>query len=568
MALPSTLHVEIRTGGSNTACGGGFNPGNANMATDLAATSGTTSSPVVTSASYTFVAGDVDAWLFIQSGTNWTPGWYKIASVAGGAATLTAGAGTAVLYTANRRVFDANTVAGCATVASPTNGVWSVDYSQQNAAKISYTDMVIGATTTDFTSVANPLSKALVGNLVNVTSGTGFTVQFVEIVSVNLAGFVATCDKSLGTAASTGGVGALGGALLTWERVMGATGIVIAGNFVWVQSGTFTVTAAIVLSSSGSVAAGQITVQGYHLLRGDNTGTRPVLTSATNSINLINLNGKIYREWNNLKFTHTAATRGRGLYALSTSAGNYQTVFNCVFDGLLEAINGQNTTGFPMSHVRVEGCEIANSTGDGLVFGSSLFVVIQNNWIHDNSLTGCKVVTGTSDVRFEGNRFDTNGTDGLSIANFTMDIAVLANVFYANVGDGLDSAVTTSTTHLFYIENNIFDSNGAFGVNMQNALSIVPINRNNAYRNNTSGARNNLPAGRSDVTLTGDPFTSAATGDFTLNNTAGAGAACRGAGSPAYRDIGALQHQDAGGGGTTYVIAPVTNMFITEEVPY
>ena len=44
------------------------------------------------------------------------------------------------------------------------------DYSQQDAAQITYTDLVIGGTNTQLTSAANPFTAAHVGNLVNVTS--------------------------------------------------------------------------------------------------------------------------------------------------------------------------------------------------------------------------------------------------------------------------------------------------------------------------------------------------------------------------------------------------------------
>src|SRR5204862_226565 len=49
------------------------------------------------------------------------------------------------------------------------------DYSQQDAAQITYTDLVIGGTTTQLTSAANPFTSAHVGNTINVTGGTGFT---------------------------------------------------------------------------------------------------------------------------------------------------------------------------------------------------------------------------------------------------------------------------------------------------------------------------------------------------------------------------------------------------------
>jgi hypothetical protein len=71
-----------------------------------------------------------------------------------------------------------------------------------------------------------------------------------------------------------------------------------------------------------------------------------------------------------------------------------------------------------------------------------------------------------------------------------------------------------------------------------------------------------VAAGDGDVTMTGDPFNNAASSDFSLNNTASAGAACRSAGWPGrigalgatagtnYMDIGALQAQPSAGGGT------------------
>src|SRR6185369_13278746 len=103
-----------------------------------------------------------------------------VASVAANAATLTASIGSAQLLgpaggvTANQSI-GANTVAGCNTVASPTNVKWGIDYSQQAAAKTSYTDLVIdGTTNTDFTSATTPVKPNILGNIINITSGTGF----------------------------------------------------------------------------------------------------------------------------------------------------------------------------------------------------------------------------------------------------------------------------------------------------------------------------------------------------------------------------------------------------------
>ena len=229
MALSGAIIYEIESGGSNSNAGG-FDPSqHANMATDGAATSATSSSPVFTSASYNFVSGDVGAWLFIYSGTNWIPGWYQIASVASNAATLTATTGTTVNYNGYIAQPSQGTVTGCATTASPTGATWTVDYSQQTSAQIAYTDIVIDATTnTKATSSAHPFTVNMIGNMISIASGTGFTVQPVVLQSISAG--VATFDKALGTTSSTGGHGSLGGAFATFANFMWACKLVKSTN--------------------------------------------------------------------------------------------------------------------------------------------------------------------------------------------------------------------------------------------------------------------------------------------------------------------------------------------------
>jgi hypothetical protein len=87
--------------------------------------------------------------------------------------------------------------------------------------------------------------------------------------------------------------------------------------------------------------------------------------------------------------------------------------------------------------------------------------------------------------------------------------------------------------------------------------------RNNAFKSNSSGPRLNLGAQTGDVDLTADPFTNAAGGDFSLNNTAGGGALLRATGYPGvfpggtttgYLDIGAAQHQLGSGSGAASLV--------------
>jgi len=143
------------------------------------------------------------------------------------------------------------------------------------------------------------------------------------------------------------------------------------------------------------------------------------------------------------------------------------------------------------------------------------------------------VVLGANSALYRQCAARLNGRDGIRFdaTNGADNSGAWGCVLTENVGTGLHSAVTTWA-----------DWDGDY----------------NAYWNNGTN-RTGLPAGAHDVTLTGDPFNGASSGDFSLNNTAGAGAACRAAGFPGalpggsttgYLDIGAAQHQDAGGGST------------------
>jgi hypothetical protein len=103
--------------------------------------------------------------------------------------------------------------------------------------------------------------------------------------------------------------------------------------------------------------------------------------------------------------------------------------------------------------------------------------------------------------------------------------------------------------------------NAAYGFN----FAVVPSNtiylRNCGGGSNTSGNLN-LQAGTTNlgfVAITADPFVSGATGNLSLNASAGGGALLRAAGFPGtfpgglttgYRDIGAVQHADPAGGST------------------
>jgi hypothetical protein len=80
-----------------------------------------------------------------------------------------------------------------------------------NILSATYTDLIIdGSDNTKCTSAANPFTAAQVGETLQITGGTGFTVQDVVIYAVD-GSHVAYCIAALGTAGSTGGQATIGG---------------------------------------------------------------------------------------------------------------------------------------------------------------------------------------------------------------------------------------------------------------------------------------------------------------------------------------------------------------------
>jgi hypothetical protein len=157
-------------------------------------------------------------------------------------------------------------------------------------------------------------------------------------------------------------------------------------------------------------------------------------------------------------------------------------------------------------------------------------------WIKGNTSHGYNLSQGGYLFAY-GSVFGTNGGCGVNdSASLAQHVLSLVNcVLYDNTSDGVKLNQGANTQGMVSI-NCIYYDNGGYGINAPSVEAAQcpwdpEIQKNNAFYLNTSGARNSgSPAAASDVTLTGNPFTNAASGDFSLNSTAGAGAACTGAG--------------------------------------
>lgn len=470
MALSASTVFQIQsTATASNVNSGGFNPANTNMLTDGAATSANGNSPVFSSASYNFVAGDVGHWVYIKSGTSWTPGWYQVASVAANAATLSAAIGQGIQV--NNNLYGTNTVAGAATVASPTGATWTMDYSQTDASPFTATDLT-GATTT-CTSASAPFGLQMAGNLIHLnTTGTGGTVGWYEIVSISVV--TATLDRSAGTTFSgvtfhTGGALSLGSSddavfELAVSSSTAATRYFIKGG----SNITYTLGGTVSVSAAGN-AAWPVIYESFVSTRGDRpTGaTRPTFACAAATFTM----GSTTFIWG-LKFTGTAAsvvttgTSGR-LYnckSINTSVsagrnaftptGANSSLFYC--EGI--SYNGEAFETATNTKYIIDTCYAHDSTNGILLVAPSVSVV--KNCIFSSCITAAINVSASSTdlVFLEGNTLygaENKLGIGISIGASSTLIIAKNNIIYG-FATGISHADTQTTGYDDY--NNYFNN--------------------------------------------------------------------------------------------------------------
>lgn len=542
MALAATTIFEVETGGSDTLNGGAFDPGQtAGMFTDGAATVANTSAPVFTSASYNFVAGDVGAWLFVGAGTNWTQGWYTIASVAGGAATLDGTIGAAV----TKIPVAPTTVVGCATVASPTGATWSIDYSQQAAAQFAYTDLASVGAGLLVSSALLPFGKQQVGNALVITGGTNFTTGRYVIASVAAGVATVVGVGNITTGAGSAGTGGQGGALAS----LGQTAAhVVASNQVFQQTGSYTITSASTNIAGGCWSTNLISllIEGYSSVRGDlapvgAAGVRPINTASGIATFTMLTNALAAGVLRHLRFDGAGLTSSRGV------ASSLQVVNVHGQNFTNSAFASNATTGSSYFWCSATGCSAQPAfTGAGTYHACVAY---------SNTVTGFNTASAFA-TSLHVNCLSYNNS-GAASDGFT-DIGQVASKLnctaYGNGRDGFRQSGQMESLTNCVAENN---TGAGFTLSSIGQALVNCAGYNNTGGNTvTTSATHQLVTGFIDGTA--ELFTNPGAGDFSLNTTSGGGALLRAAGYPGVfpvglttgsLDVGAVQHADAGGGG-------------------
>lgn len=410
------------------------------------------------------------------------------------------------------------------------------DYSQQNSAQFTGTAGT-AAGTAAFTDVGHSFTSADVGNLICIASGSGFTTGWYTVLSVSTG--TATLDRSPGT--GTAAQWALGGAILTLQNLINNS-VATNGNTYYIKA-----TGSVVLVNYSAnlgiqSAFGHPTVYafiGYTSTRGD--GGRATITTATNSVSLIGAD-TLKASFTNILFSTTAGTPAVGI-TQSGSAFASVTFTNCKFTGFTQALNCSVRT-LTMIDVEVTAC--TSSTGAIVINSNEIAAHFAGCYMHAN--TGPAVIMTASGGGFNGTLLFTfsvlyangKGVSGQSAdGNDNSAAWVFVNsALVSNTGDGVSIGAYFGANYCpVTLINCVVENNGGYGVNVgtaatasSNSWGNIVNGANNAYRNNTSGDRNNFPVLPGDVTLSVEPFNSISTGDFTLNSTAGGGAACKTAG--------------------------------------
>lgn len=434
-------------------------------------------------------------------------------------------------------------------------GSTGTDFSQQNAAQYTVTDLALPTGTT-LTSATHTFIASDVGNCIHITAGTGYTAGFYQIVSV--AGGTATIDRAAGTPVLSGGTASVGGALADINTAMIAVGRQPSQIIFVKATATYTTAASIALTQA---VTQQSTIPPNQLIGYTTTRTdagKATLQLITNT-GLVALNGSGISGWYIRNFIVDCNSLGTstGILIGENSMVINSKVTNCTTNG----IQTQSTNYSSIIDTEVTG---GTSCTAGINWTSGNAGTILRCWVHDNACTGI-LANQRRIILYNVVSNNTGATsDGISIASSLDGVVIIGNTIYKNGRHGILNS-SNDLTVANHIRNNLLISNVGTGIVGGGAAgsAALPQYDGNAFFGNAA-TRSNMDdvgvvnAGNAaapytnvlDIILTADPFVSAATNNYSLNTTAGGGAAVRSTGTPGVipglvqtgsMDLGALQ---------------------------
>lgn len=470
-------------------------------------------------------------------------------------------------------------------MAIPSNTIWEVrtggnvlngggfvtgsggtDYSLQDSAQLSVADGS-SSSTTNLNSATGGFTAAMVGNVLCISGGTLTAGRY------RITAYVDTNNVTLDRALNTGSGSTVnvGGALSTPEDADPAATYAgyVAGNTIYIASGTYTKTSTRTLTVDGDLTGGEVTFIGYpaggsrsdiDIVESD----MPVFTSATNSVVILTTDAVNRTRFRNIKCTHTAATRGVGFgNSANTSAGIIYE--NCIADGC--SIGFYPGSGNNVTFALYSRCLAKNCVSAGFYLNASPtcryeYCVATGTTAGPGFGFGSGNAINVSYYRCISSNNKGNAGNGWSDLSTTSNIAAMVNfdncLAYGNVAHGWQYFFTTGGYRNASYNNCMAVANSGFGVRIGSTGLMdgkFPRVRNFAYFNNTSGNYSGFKDGDNIINLLTDPFTLASTGNFTLNTNISGGRYLKGSGYPSeigpkssittnFDDVGVAQHSD------------------------
>lgn len=277
-------------------------------------------------------------------------------------------------------------------------------------------------------------------------------------------------------------------------------------------SGTYIASGAYAING-GSLGSGPITFRAA-------TGETPTLSWIGNHA-LFQVNSGDFLHLEGITMTNIVST-STAAQCLDIGSGGYVKAVNCTMRSAraVDCASGRLT---------MVGCDVRGVDSFGILFSGSSNATLTDTVVHDCGAGGV-VDVGTGRTVIDGCRIHSNGSYGVQVtAAQANGLCVTNSSFYNNTDHGLYLYATAVIgAGPYTVENCVFASNGGRGQAWNGAgAGLLLFADFNAYYNNTSGEVSGLTKGEHSITLTADPFMDAAGGDFSLNDTAGGGAACK-----------------------------------------
>lgn len=395
---------------------------------------------------------------------------------------------------------------------NPNNASAGTDYSQQDTAQLSLTDLASTSASSwlTLTSATGGFTAQMVGNIIYIASGTNFTAGYYEITAYTDTNTV-TVDRACGaTGDASGGSGKVGGAVDHPQRI---TTSVAKENIVYVKKGTYQPIDgnAFVLTTYTNGRQAWI---GYDTSRTEiPIGDDRVTFDGNGQNYALYINGSQHL-FKNIIFTGALLDGAR-------SAVEAPHFVNCRF-----TLNTRYGYSMNANSVYMLFYEIDNNGSDGTEGPWYGNFISYAGYIHDNGGRG--LIGYSQTTTFVDSVLDSNSTTALE-ANYSIQNFIAINsVLYNNTTAGIVQQGTDGNSWFFSINSSYHTNGSVFHAHDGDTMRPGFVS-NNSYYNNTNlytgqGFTNNRNGGWDSANLswgevTTDPsFTNAAEADFTLQS--------------------------------------------------